>query len=98
MKLLTHLAGRFIGVPLAVHPPKLEVIIKALGPRLGIDAHRIPHSEAPALLAESYDSASEDRPDYHVVDEIAIIAVSGVLLKRQTALSAWSGVSSYQSI
>ena len=98
MKQLTHLAGRFIGVPLAIHPPKLEVIIKAIGPRLGIDAQRIPHSEAPAVFAETYNSAGEDSPDYQVVDEIAIIAVSGVLLKRQTALSAWSGVSSYQGI
>ena len=34
---LTHVASRFVNCPLMIHPPKLEVIIKALGPRLGID-------------------------------------------------------------
>jgi len=37
MNKLTHLASRFVNTPLMLHPPKLEAIIRALGPRLGID-------------------------------------------------------------
>ena len=41
MKHLAHVASRFINCPLMIHPPKLEVIIKAIGPRLGIDPDAI---------------------------------------------------------
>src|SRR5579862_548985 len=74
MKQLTHVASRFINTPLMLHPPKLEVIIKALGPRLGIDAQLVPRSEAPAVLMERYDSAGGDDAEYQVVDGVAVIS------------------------
>ena len=52
MKPLAHLASRFLNTPLMMHPPKLEVIIRALAPRIGIDAQMVPRSEVPAVLAE----------------------------------------------
>ena len=36
MTLLPHLAARLFGVPLAIHRPKLDVILSVLGPRVGI--------------------------------------------------------------
>ena len=36
MRDLTRVASRFVNTPLMIHPPKLDVIVQALGPRLGI--------------------------------------------------------------
>ena len=33
---LPHLAARVFGVPLAIHPQKLSVILEAIGPRIGL--------------------------------------------------------------
>ena len=101
MKHLTHVASRFINCPLMIHPPKLEVIIKAIGPRLGIDpdaiwARRVP-MDATATLMARYMEAGGER-DYAVIDGIAVIPVQGVLLKKESFMSAWSGCSSYEQI
>jgi signal peptide peptidase SppA len=98
---LTHVASRFINCPLMIHPPKLEVIIKAIGPRLGIDpdaiwARRV-RMDATATLMARYMEAGGER-DYAVVDGIAVIPVQGVLLKKESFMSAWSGCSSYEQI
>jgi hypothetical protein len=81
-----------------IHPPKLEVIIKALGPRLGIDpdavlATRVP-MDATATLMARYAEAGEDC-DYAVLDGVAVVPVQGTLLKKESFLSSWSGASSY---
>ena len=98
---LTHVASRFINCPLMIHPPKLEVIIKAIGPRLGIDpdaiwAPRVP-MDATATLMARYMEAGDER-DYAVMDGIAVIPVQGMLLKKESFMSAWSGCSSYEQI
>jgi len=98
---LTHVASRFVNCPLMIHPPKLEVIIKALGPRLGIDpdavlATRVP-MDATATLMARYAEAGEDR-DYVVLDGVAVVPVQGTLLKKESFLSSWSGASSYEQI
>ncbi len=36
MTLLPHLAARLFGVPLAIHRPKLDVILSVLGPGLAL--------------------------------------------------------------
>ena len=101
MKHLTHVASRFINCPLMIHPPKLEVIIKAIGPRLGIDpdaiwARRVP-MDATATLMARYMEAGGER-DYAVIDGIAVIPVQGVLLKKESFMTAWRGCSSYEQI
>ncbi|HZT28798.1 MAG TPA: S49 family peptidase [Gemmataceae bacterium] len=98
---LTHVASRFVNCPLMIHPPKLEVIIKALGPRLGIDpdavlARRVP-MDATATLMARYSDAGDER-DYAVLDGVAVVPVQGTLLKKESFLSAWSGASSYEQI
>lgn len=101
MKHLAHVASRFVTCPLMIHPPKLEVIIKALAPRLGIDpdivlASRLP-IDATATLMARYGDAGEER-DYAVIDGIAVIPVQGTLLKKESFMSAWSGATSYGQI
>ncbi len=101
MKQLSRLASRFVNCPLMIHPPKLEVILKALGPRLGIDpdavlAPRVPMDAANTLMSR-YAEAGEDR-DFEIVDGIAVIPVQGTLLKKESFVSAWSGASSYEQI
>jgi len=101
VKQLAHVASRFVNCPLMIHPPKLEVIIKALGPRLGIDPDsvlvpRVP-MDATVTLMSRYADAGDDR-DYEVIDGIAVIPVQGTLLKKESFMSAWSGASSYEQI
>ena len=101
MKHLAHVASRFVNCPLMIHPPKLEVIIKALAPRLGVDpdivlASRVP-MDATATLMARYGDAGEER-DYAVIDGIAVIPVQGTLLKKESFMSAWSGATSYEQI
>ena len=97
MKQLTHVASRFVNCPLMIHPPKLEVIIRAIGPRLGIDRDAVPHVPADTTLMARYMDGGDDR-DYAVVDGIAVIPVQGTLLKKDSFMSAWSGCSSYEQI
>ena len=101
MNRLSHVASRFINCPLMIHPPKLEIIIKALGPRLGIDpeavlATRVP-MDATATLMAGYMEAGDER-DYAVMDGIAVIPVQGTLIKKASFMSAWSGSASYEQI
>jgi ClpP class serine protease len=101
VKHLAHVASRFVNCPLMIHPPKLEVIIKALAPRLGVDpdivlASRVP-MDATATLMARYADAGEER-DYAVIDGIAVIPVQGTLLKKESFMSAWSGATSYEQI
>jgi len=101
VKRLAHVASRFVNCPLMIHPPKLEIIIKAIGPRLGIDpeaiwAQRVP-TDATATLMAGYMEAGDER-DYAVVNGIAVVSVQGTLLKKESFMSAWSGSSSYEQI
>jgi len=62
MRQLAHVAARFFNTPLAIHPPKLEVLMRALAPRIGIDGQNVPRSEVSAVLAEQYESAGGVTP------------------------------------
>jgi capsid assembly protease len=101
MKHLAHVASRFLNSPLMIHPPKLEVIINAIGPRLGVSPDAVLDARVPmdatATLMSRYTEAGGDR-DYAVIDGIAVIPVQGVLLKKESFMSAWSGSSSYEQI
>jgi signal peptide peptidase SppA len=92
---LTRVASRFVNTPLMIHPPKLDVIVQALGPRLGI----IPM--AGMKPAEPFAAAYMEQADdsgYHVIDGVAIIPIQGVLTKAESWVSALSGCSSYAQI
>lgn len=90
--MLPHLASRIFGTPLLVHRAKLDVILSAIGPRLGID-NPIP-ADATALLA----AAPAPRPNMQGAVGIAVIPIHGTLVKRTLGLEAASGLTSYQDI
>ena len=90
--MLPHLASRIFGTPLLVHRAKLDVILSALGPRLGIDSP-IP-ADTPELLA----SVPAPRPNMQGAVGIAVIPIHGTLVKRTLGLEAASGLTSYQDI
>jgi signal peptide peptidase SppA len=90
--MLPHLASRIFGTPLLVHRAKLDVILSALGPRLGIE-HPIT-VDAPDLLA----AVPAARPTLPGGVGIAVIPIHGTLVKRTLGLEAASGLTSYQDI
>ncbi|MBI4910027.1 MAG: S49 family peptidase [Acidobacteria bacterium] len=104
---LPHLAGRVFGVPLLIQPQKLSVILQAIGPRLGLRQAEIEIEGLGAPVVARMPVDEEDDPDemarsqkpYLVTPEgIAVIAVSGTLVKKASWLDAASGMQSYESI
>ncbi len=107
---LPHLAGRVFGVPLLIQPQKLSVILQAIGPRLGLPAGdiEIDGLGTPVLARmapddlddpdEMEDSTCGQKPYLVTPDGIAVIGVSGTLVKKASWLDAVSGMQSYESI
>src|SRR5450759_10808 len=107
---LPHLAGRVFGVPLLIQPQKLSVILQAIGPRLGLGPAEIEIEGLGAPVVARMPLDGEDDPDemddaarsqkpYLVTpDGVAVIGVSGTLVKKASWLDAVSGLQSYESI
>jgi signal peptide peptidase SppA len=90
--MLPHLAARLFGTPLLVHRAKLDVILSALGPRLGLG--EVTPNALPAALAASTYAATLPDP----AAGIAVIPLHGTLVKRTLGLEAASGLTSYLEI
>ncbi len=87
MTVLPHLAARLFGVPLAIHRPKLDIIVSVLGARVGL-----PDLAAPA----GYTPPVRDAPP--ASGKIAVIPIHGTLVRRTSGLEAESGLVSYTGI
>lgn len=87
MTLLPHLATRLFGVPLAIHRPKLDVILSVLGHRVGLTELAGPSGFTPPARA-----APSHTP------KVAIIPIHGTLVRRTVGLEAESGLTSYASL
>ena len=87
MTLLPHLAARLFGVPLAIHRPKLDVILAVLGPRVGLA-----DLAAPAGFSPPARDALAQTP------KIAVIPIHGTLVRRTVGLEAESGLTSYAGL
>lgn len=87
MTLLPHLAARLFGVPLAIHRPKLDVILAVLGPRVGL---------ADLAAAPGYTPAT--RTTLGSPPGVAVIPIYGTLVRRTVGLEAESGLTSYAGI
>ena len=84
--MLPHLASRLFGTPLLVHRAKLDVILAAMGERLG-------------LTAPAVDLALPlPKPVTASPTGIAVIPVYGTLVKRSLGMEAASGLTSYSEI
>lgn len=90
MTLLSHLAARLFGVPLAIHRPKLDVILSVLGPRVGMaDLATAPGLTPPQRPC----SAAPGSPP-----GVAVIPIHGTLVRRTVGLEAESGLTSYANL
>jgi len=87
MTLLPHLAARLFGVPLAIHRPKLDVILAVLGPRVGL-----------ADLAAAPGFTSPTRANSGSPSGVAVIPIHGTLVRRTVGLEAESGLTSYTGL
>ena len=87
MTVLPHLAARLFGVPLAIHRPKLDVILSVLGGRIGLTDMVVPADYAPTT-----------RPLSPATGKVAVIPIHGTLVRRTSGLEAVSGLASYTSI
>jgi signal peptide peptidase SppA len=98
--LFPQLAQRLFNVPLAIHPPKAEIVMAALSERLGItrvmrDGRSVP------LALEYYDEDDlqpvEETP-YDRVGGVAVIPVRGTLVQRTGTMRPYSGMTGYDGI
>ncbi len=87
MTLLPHLAARLFGVPLAIHRPKLDVILAVLGPRVGL-----------ADLAATPGFTPPTRANSGSPPGVAVIPIHGTLVRRTVGLEAESGLTSYTGL
>lgn len=87
---MPHLAGRVLGVPLAISRLKLDAILAVIGPRFGL------RSDSPFPFLDPQGQGSEDEPEAPV--GIAVVSVHGTLVARSMGLDALSGLRSYRSI
>lgn len=91
-KPLFNLAARITDTPLAVHPGKLQAILRAVGPRLGLAPRA--HGEDD-LLDDVFDAAEERARE---PGSVAVLPIVGSLVSRGMALDALSGLASYPAI
>lgn len=90
MTLLPHLAARLFGVPLAIHRPKLDVILAVLGPRVGLgDLAAAPGYTTPQRQSSATSGS---------LPGVAVIPIHGTLVRRTVGLEAESGLTSYTGL
>ncbi len=104
---LPRVMTRIFGAPLMIAPAKLDVIMRALGPRLGLlvaplQKNAMEDDEAgPVVIGADMgdDDGDEDSAPYAITDDgLALIAIEGTLVYKTSWLGALSGLTSYSSI
>lgn len=89
---LTHVHRLIVGTPLMVRREKLDAILAAVGPRIGL------HVEQPGAEAAAGDSPRSRVPLRVDEDGIARIQITGTLTRRNLLVEAFSGLSGYDKI
>lgn len=87
-----HIAARLFNTPLALCPQKAQVILTALGPRLGISKIKGPAAEGP------FEKKNFQRKPFEIFDGVAFLPIHGSLIQRHSFLTAESGLMSYGEI
>jgi len=90
-----HLAARIFGTPLMIERNKLDAILFAIGPRLGL--HASPPSDEAARLYGPGD-AGQPRKPYYLEDKLAVISITGPLVKRVSGEFLSGGPTTYAEI
>ena len=91
VKLLTHFATRVFGSVLAIQPSKFEVIVSAIGDRLGLEI------DAEGIAARNATSVQPSAPTI-TPEGIAIIPIEGTLVKKASGMAAMSGLTTYDAL
>jgi len=99
-RFLPNLAARIWDTPLMIHPDKLQVIVSALGARIGARGVVLPDVPDWALApaAASASSNNETPRGLRNVRGVAVIDVIGTLVHRPGMFDAVSGLTSYERI
>jgi len=96
---LPHIASRVFGSPLLIQPRKLDVILRALGPRVGLGGRLdFPEPDDDDINDDDSDDVSSGKPYIVTPDGIAIIGIDGSLVRKSSYLNAVSGLTSYADI
>lgn len=95
MTLLPHLAARLYGVPLAIHRPKLDVILAVLGPRIAYHANGL---DLTAPTGYTPPTRAAPSPQTDARTGVAVIPIHGTLVRRIVGLEAESGLTSYAGL
>ena len=88
---LPHLAARIFGTPLMVSPDKAQVILSAIGSRFDLNIK-------PPEVESSDIHAAVGHGSFQIRDGIAVIPITGTLVKRAHGLNALSGLTSYEAL
>lgn len=100
-----HLAQRLFNRPLAIHPDKAEVIMAALGDRLGIT--HLARASGEAIIVQPLAMDDDDAYDYSrrgsdtgydMAGPVAVIPVHGTLVQKLGSLRPYSGMTGYDGI
>lgn len=94
MKQLPHLASRIFGAPLLIEGNKLQAILAAIGPRIGIAAEEAGESKAYG----PGDTGQARKPYFLTEDKIAVISILGPLVKRQSGEFLSGGPTTYGEV
>jgi signal peptide peptidase SppA len=97
---LLRVRSMVVGVPLAVTPQRLSVILAVIGDRVGVEAAEPTGAPTTARLRAD---CGEDEPGtecpYEIVDGgIAVLPVMGTFVKRASWMDAMSGLTSYERL
>lgn len=105
MNRLPFLSQRLFNTPLAIHPSKCEVIIAALGERLGVTSLAHIGGEAVAMSPVAFDGDGEFSKrgrtadmGYDVIAGVAAIPVCGTLVQKLGSARPYSGMTGYDGI
>lgn len=97
---LPHIAARWVGVPIAMHPGKADIMARAFGPRVfGQPVRQVSGGEPHAALL--IDPMQDAEPDYarpFITNSVAIIGIEGVLCAKGKWVGKNSGETSYEGI
>ncbi|MGJ8570436.1 MAG: S49 family peptidase [Hoeflea sp.] len=97
---MPHLAARWVGTPIAMHPAKADIMARAFGGRvLGQPVRQVSGSEPLAgLLIEPMEQTEPDYVRPFITNSVAVIGIEGVLCAKGKWVGRNSGETSYEGI
>lgn len=95
--MLINLATRIFNTPLLIMPDKAEIILGAIGDRIGLAGPFDARDNLDPLMSGFAGTRAEGKP-YRVEKNVAIIPVMGTLVNRGAWVGASSGLTSYEGL